>query len=82
MVQVSEWRTPRSFDVRLAVGLGEIPLPPLLRAIHTSGFRGPYTVEIFSDNVPDPLWQADLSQVIEESRQDFDGAWRAAFAMT
>jgi sugar phosphate isomerase/epimerase len=80
VVQVSDWRTPRSFQDRLIVGQGEIPLPPLLRAIHETGFRGAYSVEIFSNDVPNPLWEADLSQVIHDSRAGLDAAWKAAFA--
>jgi sugar phosphate isomerase/epimerase len=53
VVQVSDWRTPRSFQDRLIVGQGAILLPPLLRAVHESGYRGPYVVEIFSGDVPD-----------------------------
>jgi sugar phosphate isomerase/epimerase len=79
VVQVSDWRTPRSYQDRLIPGQGEIPLPPLLRAIHESGYRGPYVVEIFSGDVPDSLWEADLAQVIVESRSGLDHAWRAAF---
>jgi len=80
VVQVSDWRTPRSFQDRLIVGQGAIPLPPLLRAIYESGYRGAYSVEIFSHDVPDPLWEADLSQVITDSRAGFEAAWREAFA--
>jgi sugar phosphate isomerase/epimerase len=79
VVQVSDWRTPRSFQDRLIPGQGEIPLPALLRAIHESGFRGAYSVEIFSSAVPDPLWQADLGWVIRESRAGLDRAWCQAF---
>ena len=79
VVQVSDWRMPRSYEDRLVVGQGEIPLPPLLRAIHESGYRGPYTLEIFSGDVPDSLWQADLSKVITDSRAGLEAAWREAF---
>jgi sugar phosphate isomerase/epimerase len=79
VVQVSDWRTPRSFQDRLIVGQGEIPLPPLLRAIHESGFRGAYSVEIFSSGVPNALWKADLAQVIRDSRAGLDSAWKDAF---
>ncbi|HEY8284814.1 MAG TPA: sugar phosphate isomerase/epimerase family protein [Chloroflexota bacterium] len=79
VVQVSDWRTPRSFQDRLIVGQGEIPLAPLLRAVHESGYRGAYSVEIFSSGVPDPLWSADLSWVITESRAGLERAWREAF---
>jgi sugar phosphate isomerase/epimerase len=79
VVQVSDWRTPRSFQDRLIVGQGEIPLSPLLRATHESGYRGAYELEIFSGDVPDSLWKGDLRRVITESRAGFDRAWRQAF---
>jgi sugar phosphate isomerase/epimerase len=79
VVQVSDWRTPRSYEDRLVVGQGQIPLSPLLRAIHASGYRGPYTLEIFSGEVPDSLWHGDLSQVITDSRAGLEAAWREAF---
>jgi sugar phosphate isomerase/epimerase len=80
VVQLSDWRTPRSTMDRLVVGQGEIPLPPMLRAIHESGYRGPYVVEIFSGDVPDSLWSGDLSRVIRESREGLSRAWQAAFS--
>ena len=80
VVQLSDWRTPRSYQDRLIVGQGEIPLPPMLRAIHESGYRGPYVVEIFSGDVPDSLWKGDLSRVIEESREGLERAWEQAFS--
>ena len=80
IVQLADWRTPRSYQDRLVPGQGEIPLPSLLRAIHESGYRGPYVVEIFSSGVPDALWEGDLAQVIADSGAGLDAAWRAAFA--
>jgi sugar phosphate isomerase/epimerase len=80
IVQLADYRTPRSYQDRHIPGKGEIPLPRLLRAVHESGYRGPYVVEIFSANVPDPLWQQDLSKVIEESHAGVDAAWKEAFA--
>jgi sugar phosphate isomerase/epimerase len=82
VVQLSDWRTPRSYQDRLIVGQGEIPLPPLLRAIYESGYRGPYAVEIFSGNVPDSLWEGDLVAVIRASRDGLDRAWQQAFSST
>ena len=79
LVQASDWRTPRSFQDRLVPGQGEIPLPSLLRAVHDSGYRGPYVVEIFSADVPDPLWKTDLSQLIQDCRTGMDAAWQSAF---
>lgn len=78
VVHVSDWRTPRSFADRHAVGRGEIPFPPLLRAIHAGGYRGAYTLEIFSEDVPDSLWETDLSGIIAESREGLHRASRRA----
>jgi sugar phosphate isomerase/epimerase len=78
VVHVSDWRTPRSFEDRHIVGRGDIPLPVLIRAIRESGYRGAYTLEVFSSGVPDPLWEADLSEVVTESQTGFERAWRAA----
>jgi sugar phosphate isomerase/epimerase len=80
VLQLADWRTPRSFQDRLVPGHGEIPLPPLLRAVHESGYRGPYVVEIFSGGVPDSLWEGDLEQVLRDSRAGLDAAWARAFA--
>lgn len=78
VVHVSDWRTPRSFADRHVVGRGEIPLPLLLRAIRESGYRGAYTLEIFSDEVPDSLWKSALLEVIAQSRMGLEKAWREA----
>ncbi len=82
VVQLSDWRTPRSYQDRLIVGQGAIPLPPLLRAIYASGYRGVYSVEIFSAGVPDALWDGDLEQVIAQSKDGLTAAWRTAFTET
>ncbi|HLW03306.1 MAG TPA: sugar phosphate isomerase/epimerase family protein [Ktedonobacterales bacterium] len=79
VVQLSDWRTPRSFQDRLSIGQGEIPFPAFLRAIHASGFTGPYVLEIFSADVPDPLWEGDLKQLIRDNRTNLGVAWQAAF---
>ena len=80
VVQLSDWRIPRSYEDRLIVGQGDIPFPSLLRAIHASGYRGPYELEIFSNGVPDSLWKGDLERVIVESRDGLVRAWREAFS--
>lgn len=81
VVQVSDWRTPRSFMDRLVPGQGEIPLPKFLRAVDDAGFRGAYSVEIFSSGVPNALWDGDLEQVIKDSKAGVEAAWRAAGAI-
>ena len=78
-VQISDWRTPRAFSDRLVPGQGEIPLPSFLQAVRETGFNGAYSVEIFSHDVPDALWDADLEQVIRDSRAGLDHAWAASF---
>jgi sugar phosphate isomerase/epimerase len=80
IVQLADWRTPRSYLDRHIPGQGEIPLPRLLRAVHDSDYRGPYVVEIFSSGVPGALWDGDLARVIADSRAGLDAAWQAAFA--
>lgn len=76
VVQVSDWRTPRSTQDRLIPGQGSIPLPRLLRAVRQSGFAGAISVEIFSGHVTDSLWDRNLDDVILQSREGLDRAWR------
>jgi sugar phosphate isomerase/epimerase len=78
-VHVNDWHAPRCFGDRATIGRGEIPLPRLLRAIHDAGYRGAYTLEIFSsEHLPDSLWKADLEQVIRDNRAGLDRAWANA----
>ncbi len=79
LVQISDWRTPRSFQDRLIPGDGDIPIPNLLRASHDAGYDRPYVVEIFSGDVPNSLWKGDLDQVIIKSREGVEKAWQEAF---
>jgi len=78
VVQISDWRTPRSFLDRLVPGRGAIPLSDFLRAVRATGFAGAYSVEIFSSGVPDALWDGDLEGVIVQSRRGLDQAWQSA----
>jgi sugar phosphate isomerase/epimerase len=79
VVHVSDWRTPRSPEDRHVVGRGEIPLPDLIRAIEKSGYRGAYTLEIFSRDVPDSLWDPEgLASVITDSRDGLKRAFQRA----
>jgi sugar phosphate isomerase/epimerase len=69
VVHLSDWCTPRSFEDRHGVGRGDVPLASLMGAIHNTGYRGAYTLEIFSRNVKDSLWdQEKLASLITESR--------------
>lgn len=76
VLQVSDWRFPRSAGDRLVPGDGDIPLGRLLRQVHASGFKGACTVEIFSNEVADSLYAQDLSQVIRRSRAGLERAWQ------
>ena len=78
VVHISDWLTPRSFADRHVVGQGEVPMGTVIRAIHEAGYRGAYTLEILSEDVPNPLWEADLSGIIKESRVGLEEAWREA----
>lgn len=81
VVQVSDWRTPRSFQDRVMPGQGAIPLPVLLRAIRQAGWTGPYSVEIFSgQDLPDSLWNAVPRDVIARSRAGMDAAWQQSLS--
>jgi sugar phosphate isomerase/epimerase len=79
VVHVSDWCPPRSLEDRHVVGKGEIPLPDLIRATHETGYRGAYTLEIFSQDVPDSLWEREgLAAVITERREGLKRAFREA----
>ena len=79
-VQASDWRAPRSFADRIVPGDGCIPLADLMRATDAAGFAGPYVVEIFSLDVRDSLYEANLREVIERCRAGMTKAWVAATA--
>ncbi|MDA8292030.1 MAG: sugar phosphate isomerase/epimerase [Actinomycetota bacterium] len=78
-VHVSDWHLPRLFEDRAVVGTGEIPLVDLLRALSEAGYRGAYTLEIFSsEELPDSLWKGDLNELVVSSRAGLEVAWRRA----
>jgi sugar phosphate isomerase/epimerase len=81
LVQVSDWRRPRSNADRRCLGDGTIPTVELLAAIRASGYDRPYVVEIFSsESLPDSLWRADLDEVIDRNIMAFDRMWEATTA--
>lgn len=80
-VHVSDWHTPRHFEDRAVIGTGEIPLAEMLRAFHDAGYRGSYTLELFSRmELPDSLWAGDLAALIVDNRAGLEDAWRRAMA--
>ena len=79
-LQVSDWRTPRSFADRLVPGDGVIPLGPLLHQIYNAGYHGVCAIEIFSKDVPDSLWEGDLVALLQRSRAGLRAAWQEVAA--
>ncbi len=81
LVQVSDWRRPRSNADRRCLGDGTIPTAELLAAIRAAGYDRPYVVEIFSsESLPDSLWRADLDEVIDRNIMAFERIWEATTA--
>ncbi len=77
VVQLSDWKTPRSTADRYTLGTGEIPLATIVRAIRETGYEGPWVVEILSSlHLEGSLWKRDLNDVLEENRQAFERLWQ------
>ncbi len=77
VVQMSDWRTPRSTADRYSLGDGEIPLAGIISSIRASDYRGPWLVEILSSfHLEGSLWKSDLGSVLEANRQAFEQLWR------
>lgn len=76
IVQLSDWRTPRSTADRYTLGDGEIPLAAMMREIRRAGYGGPWVVEILSAlHLEGSLWKADLDDVLERNRRAFERLW-------
>ena len=74
-VHINDWNTPRAFGDRYIPGEGQIPLAKLLKAVRESGYRGAYTLEIFSElRLGGSLW-ADPQKTITQSRTAFEKIW-------
>lgn len=62
VVQISDWRRPRSNADRRSLGDGTIPTRELVAAVEATGYTGPYVLEIFSEeSLPDSLWRGDIA---------------------
>ena len=74
-VHISDWREPRAIGDRYLPGDGVIPLTDLLRTIRTTGYDGPYTMEIFSEaHLENSLW-ADPRRTVVEGEKAFAAIW-------
>jgi len=79
-VHINDWKDPRAFGDRHLPGDGILPLAPLLKAIHESGYTGAYTLEIFSeDKLTGSLW-ADPETTVREGKAKFEAVWEEACA--
>jgi sugar phosphate isomerase/epimerase len=76
LLQVSDWRLPRSADDRRSVGTGEVAIGQLLHAVYDAGYLGPRVLEIFSDDVPDSLYDTDLRALVRDNHAALQRAWR------
>ncbi len=72
LVQLSDWKTPRSIADRYSLGDGEIPLGATIEAIAGTGYDGPWVVEILSSaHLPGSLWKSNLDDVLETNYRRF-----------
>lgn len=77
VVQLSDWRRPRSGADRISLGKGSIPNAEIIRTLRTAGFDGPYVLEIFSaESLPDSIWRSDLEVVLRENAEAFAHLWK------
>ena len=81
LVQLSDWKTPRSTADRYSLGDGEIPLSDLMASIRKTGFDGPWVVEIFSSyHLPGSLWKENIGELLERNYRRFVDLFNAAGA--
>lgn len=76
VVQLSDWKTPRSTADRYSLGEGEIPLKEIIAAIRRTGFTGPWVIEILSSvHLDGSLWKSDLEGVLRKNCAAFEQLW-------
>ncbi len=79
LVQLSDWKTPRSTADRYCLGDGEIPLADIVASIRKTGFDGSWVVEILSSyRLPGSLWKEDLDDVLERNYRRFAATFEGA----
>jgi sugar phosphate isomerase/epimerase len=76
VIQLSDWKMPRSTADRYTLGEGEIPLARMIRAIRETEFAGPWVVEILSSlHLDGSLWKSDMDEVLRKNHEAFDRLW-------
>jgi len=81
LVQVSDYRRPRSHNDRVSIGDGEIPLQAIISEVRKTAYDGPYVLEIFSsESLPNSLWRAEFSSVLQNNVKAFAKVWRESEA--
>ena len=82
-VHVSDYREPtRGWLDRVLPGDGVADVPRALGVLEGAGWRGPYDVEVFSDNgtfgdaYPDSLWDVPGDELARRARASFLDCWR------
>jgi sugar phosphate isomerase/epimerase len=77
LIQLSDWKMPRSTADRYTLGQGEIPLAKMIRAVRATGYDGPWVVEILSSlHLDGSLWKSDMDEVLRKNHEAFDRFWR------
>ncbi len=78
LVQLSDWRTPRSTADRFNLGEGVIPLERIVSAIRRTGYSGAWVVEILSSfYLRHSLWKENLDDVLHKNARAFARLWTA-----
>ncbi len=81
LVQVSDYRRPRSHNDRVSIGDGEIPLGAIISAIRQTRYEGPYVLEIFSsESLADSLWRTEFSSLLQHNTKAFAKVWHESGA--
>ena len=75
IVQIADWRRPKSLHDRLALGDGRIALADILQAIAKTGYSDDVVLEIFSEGVADSLWhdKDTVTAAVERSQNYYQG---------
>jgi len=77
LVHLADWKRPRNLHDRYVPGEGIIPLNDFLSRIDELNYTGDYVVEIFSEGVPDSIWDQDLNDVVKRCK---NGVLKASLA--